>query len=230
MVINNQRILKECFYERNTISVALDLLGKVLLHKTSEGDIAGKIVEVEAYLGDTDPACHASFGKTNRAEIFWGPAGRAYVFVSYGIHYCLNAITEKVNSPGCVLIRALEPIHGIDTMRINRSNRTMKLLTNGPAKLTQALGINKSHNGISLTTGNLTILEDNDPTDITITTRIGITKAKNEPLRFFITGNDFVSPTNNVSKFYEGSFAKAKSDFLDGKFKISINNKFITNI
>lgn len=135
----SNKILQRSFYGRSTIEVAIDLLGKILSHKTPKGILTGKIVEVEAYIGEIDPACHAFSGRTQRTKFFWGMPGVAYIFVSYGIHYCLNAITEVPDIAGCVLIRDLEPIDGMEVMEENRSTDNLSLFTNGPGKLTQAL-------------------------------------------------------------------------------------------
>src|SRR5690242_20384712 len=113
-------ILKADFYERPTLDVARDLIGKVLIHKTEQGTTAGAIVEVEAYIGEDDPACHAAPGPTVRNRPLYGPPGRAYVYLNYGIHYLVNAATERRGSPAAILIRALDPVEGADLMRRRR--------------------------------------------------------------------------------------------------------------
>ncbi len=141
------------FFERPTIDVARDLLGCVLLY----GETAGMIVETEAYLGLDDLAAHASRGKTERTKVLFGPAGRAYVYFSYGMHECLNVVADREGTPGCVLIRALEPLSGLATMYERRRWRGAPTgLTNGPGKLTQALAITREHYGQRLDRGNLT--------------------------------------------------------------------------
>ena len=184
------RILTRSFYERPTIDVARDLLGKVLVH----GPTAGIIVETEAYLGGDDLASHSAAGITNRTRVIFGPGGHAYVYLSYGMHDCMNIVAEHDGTPGCVLIRALEPIEGLDIMRKRRlkAHRDHDL-TNGPGKLTQALAINRQDSGIDMTKGDLVVLNRRGKFQIAVTPRIGITKCADLPLRFLIAGNHFVS-------------------------------------
>src|SRR5580658_744041 len=147
-------ILKRAFYNRPTIEVARGLLGKVLVH----GPAAGIIVETEAYLGGGDLASHSAAGITDRTRVIFGPPGHAYVYLSYGMHECLNIVAEPDGEAGCVLIRALEPIEGLDIMRTRRPKaRADRDLTSGPGKLTQALGITRAHNGFDLTRGDLIV-------------------------------------------------------------------------
>jgi DNA-3-methyladenine glycosylase len=222
----NNKILPRAFYARPTILVAIDLLGKTLLHNIPKGKVAGKIVEAEAYLGEIDLACHAFYGKTQRSKIFWGNSGIAYVFINYGIHYCFNAITEEPNVAGCVLIRALEPIEGISIMKENRKTDDLLSLTNGPGKLTQALGITLKNNGVDLTQEDLLILDNGENDfDIIVTSRIGISKAKNEPLRFYINNNPFVSYRNRMTKLFEGTSNIIKEAFSNGTISVSLNRK-----
>lgn len=196
MMEPNPLPLQRSFFEKDTIWVARNLLGKHLIRKTKEGEMCGKIVETEAYLGVSDPACHASVGLTPRTAIFFGKPGVAYVFVSYGIYHCLNVMTLPEPQTGCVLIRALEPVSGLDLMRKNRPVDKDVDLTNGPGKLTRALAIDSTHNGLDFTDPNsgLIIAEgQNNLFEIEVTKRVGITKAPDEFLRFYIKGNDFVS-------------------------------------
>jgi len=186
--------LKRDFYERDTEIVAKELLGKVLVHRLPEGDVTGRIVETEAYFGNGDPASHASRGKTPRNSIMFGPPGHAYVYFNYGMHYLFNVVTEKEGVPGAVLIRALEPLDGIDFMFKKRKVKELKLLTNGPAKLTQALGIDISHNGLDLVNGEIFICDDKKAAfNIISASRIGISVGKDDLLRFYIADNQFVS-------------------------------------
>lgn len=188
--------LPRSFYNRATISVARALLGKVL----RLGDCAARIVETEAYLdryrGEIDAVAHSSRGRTPRTQVIFGPPGHAYVYLSYGIHECLNVVAEPEGKPGCVLIRALEPVAGIAEMR-RRRGRTMRdrNLANGPGKLTQAMGITRELYGADLVCGPLTVHEpeQQEPVRIGVSSRVGITRCADWPLRFFIEGNPFVS-------------------------------------
>lgn len=223
---HSTKVLQRPFCSHSTILVAIDLLGKVLLHRTPKGILTGKVVEVEAYLGEIDPACHAFCGRTKRTEVFWGNPGIAYVFISYGIHCCLNVITEEPGIPGCVLIRALEPVSGIHVMKENRGIDDVSSLTNGPGKLTQALGITLSQNGSDLTQGDLVILDNNeDCLDIVITSRIGISKAEEEPLRFCVYENPFVSPQNSRTiTFFKGTSEIVKKAFCKGTIRVGLEH------
>lgn len=161
------------------MEVARDLLGKVIRH----GAASARIVETEAYLGTNDAAAHSARGPTPRTTVIFGPPGRAYVYLIYGMHYCLNVVAEPEGVAGCVLIRAVEPVAGVID------------LSNGPGKLTRALGITLEHYGADLTRGPLTIHApaSNEKFDIATSPRIGINKSADLPLRFFIRGNRFVS-------------------------------------
>jgi len=185
-------VLPRSFYARPTIEVSRGLLGKVLQHDGA----AGIIVETEAYLGGDDLASHSAVGITPRTRVIFGPPGHAYVYLSYGMHECLNIVAETDGKPGCVLIRALEPVAGLDEMRARRpAARTDRDLTSGPGKLTRALDITRAHNGVDMTRGSLTVHrpEHQQPFEIEVTKRIGITKCPDLPLRFLIRGNPFVS-------------------------------------
>jgi len=185
-------ILPRSFYERPTIAVARELLGTILVH----GRTAGRIVEVEAYLGAADLAAHASRGLTNRTRVLFGPPGHAYVYFIYGMYECLNLVAEPEGTPGCALIRALEPLAGIGIMRRRRPKaRSVEELANGPGKLTQALGITRRHYGADVTRGPLAVrrLKHEPPFEILATARIGIRHCAQWPLRFLIAGNRCVS-------------------------------------
>lgn len=182
------RILPRFFYARPTINVARELLGKLLVH----GPTAGIIVETEAYLGGDDLAAHSARGLTNRTRVIFGPPGHAYVYLIYGMYECLNLVAEPDGQAGCVLIRALQPVAGIELMQRRRPTaRTPRQLTNGPGKLTQAMAITRLHNGVDVTRGKLVVREPLAPTafEITVTPRIGITKCADLPLRFLLAGD-----------------------------------------
>ena len=179
-------ILKRSFYERPTIEVARTLLGKVLVH----GETAGIIVETGAYLGGDDLASHSARGVTNRTRVIYGPPGHAYVYLIYGIYECLNIVAESAGQPGCVLVRALEPVAGIEIMRQRRpAVRKLEDLASGPGKLTLALGITRADNGADVTRGSLVVREPTGQRafEIAVTPRIGIAKCADLPLRFVLT-------------------------------------------
>ncbi|NLY76915.1 MAG: DNA-3-methyladenine glycosylase [Tissierellia bacterium] len=194
------------FYNRDTITVAKDLLGKVLVHNNKGNIMKGKIVETEAYLGLRDKAAHAYGGRrTKRVEVMYGPPGVAYVYFIYGMYYCFNIVAQEEGVPEAVLVRAIEPIESIDQMAINRFKKPYeeltryqkRNLTNGPGKLCMALNITKEHNGLDLCEDTLYV-EEGEEEDFNIITskRIGIDyaeEAKDFPYRFYIEGNPYVS-------------------------------------
>lgn len=186
------RILPRCFYNRDTVTVAKDLLGKVLRH----GETSGVIVETEAYLGGEDLAAHSARGITPRTRVIFGPPGHAYVYFIYGMYECLNIVAEPEGTPGCVLIRALEPVTGIEIMQERRPAAAKKEhLASGPGKLTLAMGITRALNGADLTKAPLTVHEQLHIPEIRIVTspRIGIRECTEWPLRFYVAGSRFVS-------------------------------------
>jgi DNA-3-methyladenine glycosylase len=193
-------LLPRTFYERKPAEVAKALLGKVLIRKISRKVLMARIVEVEAYLGSQDPAAHAYAGLTARNAILFGPAGHAYVYFIYGMYYCLNFSCEPEGQAGCVLLRALEPIRGLEEMARQRGlpkSSAPCRLTSGPGRLCQALGITRSAiNGVDVTQSDspLQVGEDGfDPAEVVATPRIGIRKAADLPLRFLLKGNVCVS-------------------------------------
>jgi DNA-3-methyladenine glycosylase len=185
-------ILRRPFYDRPTVEVARDLLGKILVH----GSAAGAIVETEAYLGGDDLAAHTARGLTERTRVIFGPPGYAYVYLVYGMYECLNLVAEAEGKPGCVLIRALEPVAGVGLMRRRRpAARRLEDLASGPGKLTLAMAITRALNGADVTRGGLVVrrpLEER-AFEIDATPRIGIRHCADWPLRFVVRGSRFVS-------------------------------------
>jgi DNA-3-methyladenine glycosylase len=184
------------FYARPTLEVAADLIGKVLMHETASGITSGIIVETEAYIGESDPACHAAPGPTIRNAPLYGPPGIAYVYLNYGIHYLVNAVTEPEGSPAAVLIRALEPLEGQATMRRRRRAVTSipASLCRGPGNLSRALGISLKHNRADLTQSALRI-EDRGlvKREVVWGPRVGISVGVEHPWRCYAAGSEAVS-------------------------------------
>lgn len=188
--------LEKDFYLNDTIKVAKDLLGKNLCHQTDKGLMIGKIVETEAYLAQDDPACHAYKKITPRNGNMFEEGGISYVYIIYGYYFCFNVVTGQKGKGEAVLIRALEPISGIDIMKDYRNVAKEKDLTNGPSKLCLAMNINKSDNGLDLINGNKLYITDNETInekDIVTTTRIGLTQGVELPLRYYVRNNIYVS-------------------------------------
>ena len=188
--------LTSAFYARNTVTVAQELLGKILVRELGATVLEGMIVETEAYRGRDDPASHAYRALTQRNEVMFGEPGRAYVYFTYGMHYCLNITTEPVGQAGAVLIRALQPIKGLAEMKRRRRIEHVKDLSNGPAKLTQAFAVTKALNGYDLTSGKeLFVANSFHPERLSITAggRIGIRSGCEKPWRFFVEGSPYVS-------------------------------------
>jgi DNA-3-methyladenine glycosylase len=188
-------ILARGFYKRPTLAVAKDLIGKILVHETRAGLASGVIVEVEAYIGETDPACHAAPGPTARNAPLYGPPGVAYVYLNYGIHNLVNAVTEPEGSPAAILIRALEPRDGIALMRRRRGARVATDdLCRGPGNLTRALGITLRHNRVDLTKGALRIEDRREPPRaVEWSRRIGINVGVEQEWRVTAVGSPAVS-------------------------------------
>ncbi len=202
--------LNRSFYSRDTITVAKELLGKVLVHNIGGQKLKGIIVETEAYLGLKDKAAHSYGGKrTKRVETMYGMPGTAYVYLIYGMYYCFNIVTEEVGIPEAVLIRGIQPLEGLDEMSKNRFGKTYanlnknqkKNLTNGPGKLSMAFNIDKTLDKEDLCKNKLYLEKgNNDNFNIIETTRIGIDygeEAKDYPYRFYIEGNPHVSVVKN---------------------------------
>ena len=192
------KILKD-FYRRSSLEVAPDLLGLSLVHNTNDGVFKGKIVEVEAYMGTKDVAAHSYSGKpTPRTQVMYGDGGFAYVYLIYGMYYCMNVVTNKIDIPEAVLIRAVEPLEGIDIMRQRRKKNKLTDLCNGPGKLCQSMGITKADNGVDLTGDHLYLEKPEQKEDFTIerSKRINIDYAKEARdylWRFTIADSPFIS-------------------------------------
>jgi len=188
--------LQKSFFSTSTTTLAKSLIGTVLVHKTQEGIAAGRIVETEAYLFKNDPACHAARGKTKRNEPMFGPPGRSYIYFIYGMYHCFNVVSGKEGEGEAVLIRALEPVEGIELMQARRNKEKLADLCSVPAKLVLALGITPEQNNQSLLRGPLSLKESKrrvSQNDIVTTTRIGIKEGSELPLRFYLKDSPYVS-------------------------------------
>ncbi len=191
----NRKRIGRAFYDRSPKVVARQLLGKVLRHNYKGEWLSGRIIEVEAYLGLDDPASHSFIGQTERNKVLFGPPGVAYVYLIYGMYYCLNVSCLPAGVPGGVLFRAIEPLEGMKTMAKLRgvpegSNATR--ISSGPGRLCEALGITRGHNGVDVTRRGSTLQVVDDGyhvSRVVVTPRIGIKKAADLPLRFLITGD-----------------------------------------
>ncbi|HET9837581.1 MAG TPA: DNA-3-methyladenine glycosylase [Candidatus Angelobacter sp.] len=204
-MIKNAKLLRRAFFDRDPRVVARELLGKLIVRSGKEKKIAGRIVEVEAYLGADDLAAHAAAGETERNSVLFGPPGHAYVYFIYGVHHCLNISCLPDRQAGCVLIRALEPVSGLKEMARARKLRDLELiarsdlrkLSSGPGRLCDALGITRERdNGKDMVSAgsDLQVMDDGYKVgEIAVTPRIGITKSIEMPLRYVIAGNGFVS-------------------------------------
>lgn len=201
IITSTQNKLPKIFYERELQTVAKDLLGKILVRKIENISLAGKIVEVEAYDGSVDEASHSFKGKTKRNEVMFCGGGLLYVYFTYGMHFCANVVAGKREEGKAILIRAIEPVAGINRMATNRfgkenfSNKEYFNLTNGPAKLAQAFQLGREENGVNLCDDKIYILHATKIPDTQIirTTRIGIKKSVDLPWRYYIKDNPFIS-------------------------------------
>jgi DNA-3-methyladenine glycosylase len=192
--LTSPRLPRE-FFSRDPVRLARDLLGRFLFYRTPEGLLAGRIVETEAYTGGTDPASHAFRGPTARNAVMFGPAGRAYVYFSYGMHYCLNVTAERPGQPGAVLLRALEPLAGIEVMRARGDRGPEARLLSGPGKIGRAFGLTLQDNGRDFTRGPLGLSAGLPVADrqVAASPRIGISRAVEFPYRFALIGSRSVS-------------------------------------
>ena len=191
--------LLRSFYEQHTVDVAKQLLGKYLVRQHPKGAAVGRIVETEAYVGPQDLACHASKGRTARTEVMFGPAGHAYVYFIYGFYNMLNLVTERKDHPAAVLIRAVEPVTGLDLMRARRQLDNLRNLASGPGKLCQAFAIDRSLNGADLCASVLYVEDRGEPAPkFQATPRIGVDYAgkwKDKRYRFVVGSSEYISKT-----------------------------------
>lgn len=205
VTIKSAKLLQRAFFNRDPRTVSRELLGKLIVRSEDGKTRAGRIVEVEAYLGVGDLAAHAAAGLTERNAVLWGPPGHTYIYFIYGVHYCLNISCLPQGKAGGVLIRALEPVAGVHEMAKARelsdlefkSLRELRMLTSGPGRLCEALGITRPRdNGKDMVSrrSDLRVMDDGFKVGkVAVTPRIGITKSAELPLRYVISGNDFVS-------------------------------------
>ncbi len=194
--LTNMQVLDQTFYVRSTLTVARELLGKVFFRKYEGALLSGRIVEVEAYHEEGDEAAHSYNGRRPRNEVMFREGGRLYVYFTYGMHFCMNVVTEEEGVGAAVLIRGIEPLEGIDTMRELRGHpRREHDLTNGPAKICQAFGIARAENGLPLDGAVLGIA--NAPaipaTHVMTSSRIGISRSRVLPWRMYVEDSPWVS-------------------------------------
>ena len=194
--------LPRAFFARETRLVARELLGQVVVHVLADGLTAGRIVETEAYLGPEDLASHAATRRRERIEIMWRDPGTAYIYRSYGIHAMLNVVAQPPDAIGAVLIRALEPIDGIPLMQERRGVADLRALCSGPGKLCQAMAIRLDQQGTDLVTSDtLWFARGNEIAGISASGRIGISQAKDDPWRYWVTGSPYVSAHRRGTPF-----------------------------
>jgi len=182
------------FYERSTLQVAKEILGKHLVYHHPKGKLSARIVEVEAYIGAGDPACHASRGKTPRNSVMFGPGGYSYIYFIYGMYHCLNFVTEPEPKPAAILIRAAEPDEGFEIMKYNSPDKTTSALLSGPGKLCRAFGLTRDQSGLDLTRNTLYLeRRENGRIKIRQTTRVGINVGADKLWRFYDKESSAVS-------------------------------------
>ncbi len=194
--------LGRAFYERDALDVARDLIGSLFVHKHPEGDVAVRLVETEAYRGFEDPGSHGFRGPTPRTRTMFGPPGRLYVYFTYGMHWCVNVVCATEGVCQAVLLRAGQPVEGVELMRVNRGGISNdRLLAAGPARLAQAMGISKPHDGASLLRGGTFYCAEDETTrvmrtgEVAQTKRIGLAAGRGDeiPWRFVVSGHPYAS-------------------------------------
>jgi DNA-3-methyladenine glycosylase len=189
------------FFSRPTLEVAPDLLGKYLVFDSPQGRLSGRIVEVEAYIGQDDPACHASSGRTARTDRLFGPPGHAYIYLIYGMYYCFNFVTEPDCTAAAVLLRAAEPCEGVDVMQLNSPRSREYRLLSGPGVLCRSFGLTREQNGWDLTKSAIWAEDRGEAVKSVATSpRIGISKATKRHWRFYDAASHAVSGSGNVNR------------------------------
>lgn len=186
MRLAKARKLTRSFYNRDTLTVARELIGKYIVYHSRRGRLAARIVEVEAYIGEEDPACHAACGPTDRNRLMYGQPGVAYIYFIYGMYHCLNFVTEREGFPAAILLRAAEPVEGFELLPASASHHSTHELLSGPGKFCRGFGLTRKQNGLDLTGAEL-YLEDRCERlpRIGVSKRIGIRKGADKPWRFF---------------------------------------------
>jgi DNA-3-methyladenine glycosylase len=193
--------LSRAFYNRPTLEVAVDLLGKIFVREKDGNRLGGRLVEVEAYIGEDDPGCHAFRGMTPRNEIMYGDPGYLYVYFTYGNHYMLNIVTERKGFPAAVLLRGMEPLYGIEFMKNNRGVNKLSEIASGPGKMAMALGITTAQKGEDLTGEHIYLLEDKmEIGEIWQSPRIGLSEGRDKLWRFYLPDNPNVSKMTSYVK------------------------------
>jgi DNA-3-methyladenine glycosylase len=188
------RPLPRSFYDRPTLEVARDLLGKILVFNSPEKQLSARIVETEAYIGQDDPACHAARGQTVRNKIMFGPPGFSYVYFIYGMYYCFNVVTERAGFPAAVLVRAAEPLTGRDSMRVRSPKGSPEKILSGPGKLCRSFGLTTEHSGLDLSGPTVHVLaSDREESEIVCSRRIGIKVGAKLPYRFNLADSNAIS-------------------------------------
>ncbi len=189
-----KRKLPRSFYARPTLEVARDLLGKEITFNTEGAKLSARIVETEAYIGRDDPACHAAPGPTERNRVMFGKPGFSYVYFIYGMYHCFNVVSEREDFPAAVLVRAAEPLEGVDLMRTNSPKSETGSILSGPGKFCRSFGLTKDHSGVDLTGKTLYLRDADGPVgEIVVSSRVGIKKGRNLPYRFYLSGSKAVS-------------------------------------
>ena len=201
MALTSPRLTRT-FFTRDPVTVARDLLGRILFYRTPKGLLAGRIVETEAYTGQADPASHAFRGRTARNAVMFGAGGHAYVYFSYGVHYCLNVTADAPGVAGAVLLRALEPLAGVEIMRRHGDDGPEVRLLSGPGKIGRGFGLDLKDNGRDFTRGPLGLSAGAPVSDheVAVSRRIGISRAADLPYRFSVIGSRSVSGSNRRAR------------------------------